>query len=145
MEDEKLEKKSNVKLDIAILLLAILLLVSTILPVTLHYVHKSDARWALRHAKNVRLAVTVVAYDYKSDSGDITINKKDRGIAEDAIHEVEELSDCEGEIDYIIFDTESFRVNKLVYRENNCLVIYEDTDDESGTWNVYQLNSMIEG
>lgn len=145
MEDEKLEKKSNVKLDIAILLLAILLLVSTILPVTLHYVHKSDARWALRHAKNVRLAVTVVAYDYKSDSGDITIKKKDRGIAEDAIHEVEELSDCEGEIDYIIFDTESFRVNKLVYRENNCLVIYEDTDDESGTWNVYQLNSMIEG
>lgn len=145
MEDEKLEKKSNVKLDIAILLLAILLLVSIILPVTLHYVHKSDARWALRHAKNVRLAVTVVAYDYKSDSGDITINKKDRGIAEDAIHEVEELSDCEGEIDYIIFDTDSFRVNKLVYRENNCLVIYEDTDDESGTWNVYQLNSMIEG
>lgn len=145
MEDEKLEKKSNVKLDIAIILLAILLLVSIILPVTLHYVHKSDARWALRHAKNVRLAVTVVAYDYKSDSGDITINKKDRGIAEDAIHEVEELSDCEGEIDYIIFDTDSFRVNKLVYRENNCLVIYEDTDDESGTWNVYQLNSMIEG
>lgn len=145
MEDEKLEKKSNVKLDIAILLLAILLLVSIILPVTLHYVHKSDARWALRHAKNVRLAVTVVAYDYKSDSGDITINKKDRGISEDAIYEVEELSDCEGEIDYIIFDTESFRVNKLVYRENNCLVIYEDTDDESGTWNVYQLNSMIEG
>lgn len=141
----KSDKEIGIKLDIAIILLAILLLVSIILPVTLHYVHKSDARWALRHAKNVRLAVTVVAYDYKSDSGDITINKKDRGIAEDAIHEVEELSDCEGEIDYIIFDTESFRVNKLVYRENNCLVIYKDTDDESGTWNVYQLNSMIEG
>ncbi|RHR27150.1 hypothetical protein DWX43_15085 [Clostridium sp. AF19-22AC] len=145
MEDEKLKKKSNVKLDIAIILLIILILISIIFPVTFHYIHKSDARWALRHAKNVRLAVTVVAYDYKGNTSDITINRKDRGIAEDAIREVEELSECEGEIDYIIFDSNSFRVKKLVYRENNCLVIYEDTDDESGTWNVYQLNSMIEG
>lgn len=145
-EQQKEEQKKRnrfTKLDIAIILGIILVLVAIAIPSTIHFLHVGQAREVLGRAKTVCLATQVTSYDYYAKGKVIMDATQDSGLVDDSVTEILKLSGAEeGQLFRVKLNANTNKVIRMTYIENGYVVVYVKKGDEP-TWNVYRLDQLI--
>ncbi len=103
----------------------------------------AGARNALRHAKDVRVALKLISLEYYGGDGSIYDPLSENGLAGDAISRMKTVIPVEGEIRLTGWDFENNIPLSFTYREDRYLVEYREVGSGNGTygmngdWSVY--------
>jgi hypothetical protein len=110
----------------------------------------SGARTAMDHAKDVRLAMKMVAMEYYGGKVSIYDPISENGLTDEALAKIEDVAPVKGEITLTGWDEENNIPLSFTYREGRYLVEYRDTGSGDGTygmngdWSVYYNFKVLE-
>lgn len=145
-QKEELKKRNRfTKLDIAIILVIILILVSIAVPSVIHFLHAGQAREVLGRAKTVCLATQAVSYDYYALGSTMIDETNDSGLVNGAEEKILEFSAAEdGKLFRVKLNAATHKVRSMIYVENGYAAVYVRKGDEP-VWNVYRQEQLIDG
>lgn len=116
-----------------------------IIPSVLFYDNHSQAVVCLREAKNIQLAMKILAVKYYGDNRSIYAPNTQYGMMEDTVNEILDLSGAVGEITLVSWNSEKRIPGKFYYLTDKFLVIYEyDADVKEPTWTIYNIRQVME-
>lgn len=95
---------------------------------------QSDGRYALRTAKNVRIALETTGIEYRGMNRSIYSANTQNGLNTGVLEQVEKLVGAEGEIRLQSYDPFSNVVYSMSYRQGQYLVTYERDKDGVEDW-----------
>ena len=110
----------------------------------------SGARTALRHAKDVRVAMKLVSLEFYGGDGSIFDPSTENGLAENAISKIQTVLPVKGDIYLTAWDYENNIPLSFSYREGKYLVEYKEVGNGDGSygmngdWSVYYDLKVLE-
>ncbi|MBO6008460.1 MAG: hypothetical protein J6P78_07870 [Lachnospiraceae bacterium] len=110
----------------------------------------SGARTAMDHAKDVRLAMKMVAMEYYGGKVSIYDPSAESGLTDEALAKIGNVAPVKGEITLTGWDEENNIPLSFTYREGRYLVEYRDIGSGDGTygmngdWSVYYNFKVLE-
>lgn len=142
-KEESKKRNRFTKLDMAIILAIILILISVVVPSMVHFLRAGQAREVLGRAKTVCLATQVTSYDYYVEGAAIMDATEDSGLVDEAVDEILERSGAEeGKLFRVKLNAHTNKVIRMTYVENGYVAVYVRKGQEP-SWNVYRLDQII--
>lgn len=101
------------------------------------------AERTLRDAKNIQLAMRILSIEYLGKDREIFYSGSLYGMEKDTIEEIHKLSDSDGEITLISWDTVDNAPRKFYYQTDKYLVTFEnDKQNDELLWKIYRVYSI---
>ena len=110
----------------------------------------SQARAAISHAKQIRVAMKLISMEYYNGDGSIFDSTQETGLKDGALDRIENVCYVNGEIVLNSWDTENDIPLSFSYREGRYLVEYREIGQGdgsygmNGTWSVYYDLKILE-
>lgn len=99
----------------------------------------TDARMALREAKNVNLAFQTLAIEHYGQGKSIYNPNRINGLSDGVEERLKEVTENQGDIRLIDYDKYTRTVKKFTYETDNIRVTYMLKDDVINVWKVDYL------
>ena len=133
-----MQKKNDWKYKCYILI--VLVISFFIFFIFLYYNERIKIAHTIRDAKNIQLAMRMVAIEYYGVGRNLFISGTPYGMENDAIEEIRFLSQTQGEITLISWDSKKNIPEKFYYQTDSYLVIYRyESSEEKFLWDIYRL------
>lgn len=97
---------------------------------------KNGGDYALREAKNARLALIATGIEYRGSGKSIYTSSRISGMTNEVYNNVKELSGADGNLRLVRYDYDSNEVRQLQYRQGQYLVSFDMDDNGEETWTV---------
>ena len=117
-----------------------------IFSIVLHYEYYVMSGRMLRDAKNIQLAMRMVAIEYMGNGDSMYVYGSPYGMNSDTIVDIKSLSGVnDGEITLVAWNTEDNVPAKIYFQKNNYLVVYEyDVKQKELLWDIYRIQPILE-
>lgn len=125
-------------------LFSLLICIIIIIPSLFYVENHAQAEICLREAKNIQLAMKILAVKYYGVDRNIYIPNTQYGVIEYTVNEILDLSGAVGEITLVSWNSEERIPGKFYYLTDKFLVIYEyDVDAKEPTWTIYNTRQVM--
>lgn len=115
-----------------------------IVPSMVYYDNQAQAGVCLREAKNIQLAMKILAVKYYGDDRNVYAPNTQYGMMEDTVNEIIDLSGAVGEITLVSWNSEERIPSKFYYLTNKFLVVYEyDVETKEPAWTIYNKKQIM--
>ena len=117
-----------------------------IFSIVLHYEYYVMSGRMLIDAKNIQLAMRMVAIEYMGNGDSMYVYGSPYGMNSDTIVDIKSLSGVnDGEITLVAWNTEDNVPAKFYFQKNNYLVVYEyDVKQKELLWDIYRIQPILE-
>lgn len=138
--DKELKRKRLRKIRNVIGVLLLLLLIG--IPVFANFRIKTEARLALREAKNVNIHLQMLSIEYYGRNKDVFDSSKKNGLADGVLDSIRDYmgNDCEVRINS--YSKKEHRVLGFEYRRGNYEVIFSIDPEKGNVWDVNYLYNV---
>lgn len=118
---------------------------AVVFPSASYYDEHTQAKIILREAKNIQLAMKILAVKYYGDDRHVYVPNTQYGMMEDTVNEILDLSGADGKITLVSWNSDERIPGKFYYLTDRFLVIYEyDVGAKQPTWAIYNIKQIIE-
>lgn len=125
------EGKITLKFQSLVRIIVIIFIVLLVLAlIFLWFEHSTQSHLALREAKNAKMAMEMLDKEYYAKDQCIYDKTTIYGLSDESIEKIKELTNKNGTVYLKVFDMESRRVMKFMYRNKRYQVIYQNDGEE---------------
>ncbi|MBR3306841.1 MAG: hypothetical protein IKI75_06275 [Lachnospiraceae bacterium] len=133
----------KISMDFVFRFLLIVAVVALLVTAAFYVFHvHSRARFALREAKNVRLALATADIEMYPTGGCIYAPEKRNGLADGVMEKVKRYAGVSEGVTLLDYDKKNREILRFTYRTENYLVSY-DHEGEDGGWRVDLLTRIF--
>lgn len=134
-EVQDYERKQKLRKVINVFLIFVMVLLLGV-PVFAYFRISSGGRFALREAKNVRLAYEALIVEYYGNGHSIYNPKKKNGMNDGVEDRLKEVTQNEGEVTLIDYDEKRRKVLEFTYEAYPYRVTYNSSGEKDESWDV---------
>jgi hypothetical protein len=139
MGEEKFKQETSrrkARIFKRVILIALILLVVGV-PAFLAFRLKSEGRFALREAKNVKIAFEMISVEYYGMGLSIYDSESASGLTDGVKTRLEEVVDDDFDVTVTAYNQTTRAVTAFEYTDKNYTVRYVYDDQKGDTWKVY--------
>ena len=103
-----------------------------------------NGRFALREAKNIRLALVATDIELYPSGNTIYAPERASGLTPGVIDSVKRLADVNGELMLVSYDKVNREIRRMTYKTDRYLVTYVASDDGTESWEVDYLWKILD-
>ena len=104
----------------------------------------SKGRFALREAKNIRLALVATDIELYPAGNSIYAPERASGLAPGVMDSVKRLADVNGEVMLSMYDKNSREIIRLSYKTSDYLVTYDKSESGKEAWTVCYMWKILD-
>jgi hypothetical protein len=135
-----LKKVHQIKMILLVVLIAAIIGV----PAFAYFRIRSEARLALREAKNVKLAITMLDIEYYGQGSCIYDSSQANGLKNGAEEEIWDTLGFQGQIILQSYNKSKRTVNAMVYTNDHYQVTYYNDSQEGDSWEVRYFIKVLD-
>ena len=130
---------------IATAIVIAVMIVAVILCVVFYWLHiNSEARGAMREAKDIRIAMKMKAVEQYGLGGRLYQPTARNGLADGMEEVILKMADAEGDIVLQAWDAEHNEPAAFIFQKDRYIIIFKQKEDGAAIWNGYYTLKLLE-